>query len=37
VKAQIRALRLDDCQQLAARALAAESAEDVRALAHEAV
>ena len=37
VKAQIRSLRLDDCRQLAARALAAESAEDVRALAHEAV
>jgi multiphosphoryl transfer protein len=32
VKAQIRTLRLDACQQLAARALAAESAEDVRAL-----
>ncbi len=35
VKAQIRALRLDACQQLAARALAAESAEDVRALVPE--
>jgi len=32
VKAQIRKLRLDDCRALAARALAAESAEEVRAL-----
>jgi phosphocarrier protein FPr len=32
VKAQIRALRVDDCRQLAERALAAESAEEVRAL-----
>jgi phosphoenolpyruvate-protein phosphotransferase len=32
VKAQIRTLRHDDCQRLAARALAAESAEEVRAL-----
>ena len=32
VKAQIRALRLDACRELAERALAAESAEDVRAL-----
>jgi len=32
VKAQIRALRLDACRQLAERALAAESAADVRAL-----
>ena len=32
VKAQIRALRLDDCRALAERALAAESAEEVRAL-----
>jgi len=32
VKAQIRALRLDACRQLAERALAAESAEEVRAL-----
>lgn len=32
VKAQIRALRLDACQQLAERALAAESAEAVRDL-----
>ncbi|HVH57101.1 MAG TPA: phosphoenolpyruvate--protein phosphotransferase [Vicinamibacterales bacterium] len=37
VKAQIRALRLDACQELAARALAAESAEDVRALVPEAL
>ena len=35
VKAQIRGLRLDDCQQLAARALAAESAEEVRTLVPE--
>jgi len=33
VKAQIRKLRQDDCRQLAERALAAESAEEVRALA----
>ena len=32
VKAQIRTLRLDDCRQLAERALAADSAEAVRAL-----
>ena len=32
VKAQIRALRIDDCRKLAERALAAESAADVRAL-----
>jgi multiphosphoryl transfer protein len=32
VKAQIRALRVDVCRQLAERALAAESAEEVRAL-----
>ena len=32
VKAQIRALRLDACRDLAERALAAESAEEVRAL-----
>jgi len=32
VKAQIRQLRLDDCRALAERALAAESAADVRAL-----
>jgi len=32
VKAQIRALRSDDCERLAARALAAESAQEVRAL-----
>jgi phosphocarrier protein FPr len=32
VKAQIRSLRLDDCRQLADRALAADSAADVRAL-----
>jgi phosphocarrier protein FPr len=32
VKAQIRALRFDACRQLAERALAAESAEEVRAL-----
>ena len=32
VKAQIRGLRLDACRQLADRALAAESAEEVRAL-----
>jgi phosphocarrier protein FPr len=32
VKAQIRGLRLDDCRKLAERALAAESAEDVRTL-----
>ena len=32
VKAQIRALRIDACRQLAERALAAESAEQVRAL-----
>ena len=32
VKAQIRALRMDTCRQLADRALAAESAEEVRAL-----
>lgn len=32
VKAQIRTLRLDACRQLAERALAADSAEDVRAL-----
>jgi phosphocarrier protein FPr len=32
VKAQIRTLRLDDCRQLAERALAAESAAEVRAL-----
>ena len=32
VKAQIRKLREDDCRQLAERALAAESAEEVRAL-----
>jgi phosphocarrier protein FPr len=33
VKAQIRTLRLDACRELAERALAAESAEEVRALA----
>jgi phosphocarrier protein FPr len=32
VKAQIRALRMDDCRKLAERALAAESAQEVRAL-----
>jgi phosphocarrier protein FPr len=32
VKAQIRRLRLDACRQLAERALAAESAEEVRTL-----
>jgi phosphoenolpyruvate-protein phosphotransferase len=32
VKAQIRALRSDDCERLAERALAAESAQEVRAL-----
>jgi phosphocarrier protein FPr len=32
VKAQIRALRKDDCERLADRALAAESAQEVRAL-----
>jgi phosphocarrier protein FPr len=32
VKAQIRTLRMDDCRELAQRALAADSAEDVRAL-----
>jgi phosphocarrier protein FPr len=32
VKAQIRTLRLDACEELAERALAAESAEDVRSL-----
>jgi phosphocarrier protein FPr len=32
VKAQIRTLRLDECQRLAARALAAESAGEVRAI-----
>jgi phosphocarrier protein FPr len=32
VKAQIRTLRLDECQKLAERALAADSAADVRAL-----
>jgi phosphocarrier protein FPr len=32
VKAQIRTLRLDACRELAERALAAESAEEVRAL-----
>jgi phosphocarrier protein FPr len=32
VKAQIRALRMDACRELAERALAADSAEDVRAL-----
>jgi phosphoenolpyruvate-protein kinase (PTS system EI component) len=32
VKAQIRSLRLDACQELAERALTAESAEAVRAL-----
>jgi phosphocarrier protein FPr len=32
VKAQIRSLRLDECQRLAERALAAESAQEVRAL-----
>lgn len=32
VKAQIRALRVDDCRALAERGLAAESAEEVRAL-----
>jgi phosphocarrier protein FPr len=32
VKAQIRGLRIEDCQRLATRALAAESAEQVRAL-----
>ena len=35
VKAQIRALRLDDCQRLAERALSAESAEEVRTLVPE--
>jgi phosphocarrier protein FPr len=32
VKAQVRTLRLDDCKKLAERALAADSAEQVRAL-----
>jgi phosphocarrier protein FPr len=32
VKAQIRTLRMDACRELAQRALAADSAEDVRAL-----
>ena len=32
VKAQIRRLRMDECRKLAERALAAESAEEVRAL-----
>jgi phosphocarrier protein FPr len=32
IKAQIRALRLDNCRELAKHALAAESAEEVRAL-----
>ncbi|HEY6081428.1 MAG TPA: phosphoenolpyruvate--protein phosphotransferase [Polyangiaceae bacterium] len=32
VKAQIRALRLDDCKKLAERAMAAESAAEVRAM-----
>jgi len=32
VKAQIRSLRFDECQRLAERALAAESAQEVRAL-----
>jgi phosphocarrier protein FPr len=32
VKAQIRKLRLDECKALAERALAADSAADVRAL-----
>jgi phosphocarrier protein FPr len=32
VKAQIRTLRMDDCRRLAERALAADSAADVRAL-----
>jgi phosphocarrier protein FPr len=32
VKAQIRSLRMDECRALAARALAADSAEVVRAL-----
>ena len=32
VKAQIRGLRLDECQRLAERALAAESAQEVRAM-----
>jgi phosphocarrier protein FPr len=35
VKAQIRALRVDECRRLAERALAAESAQDVRALVAE--
>jgi phosphocarrier protein FPr len=35
VKAQIRTLHLDECRQLAARALAAESADEVRRLAPE--
>jgi len=35
VKAQIRALRMDACRELAERALAAESAEEVRALVPE--
>jgi len=35
VKAQIRSLRLDSCRDLAARALAAESADAVRALVFE--
>jgi phosphocarrier protein FPr len=35
IKAQIRALRLEDCRALAERALAAESAEEVRALVPE--
>ena len=35
VKAQIRGLRLDDCQRLAERALSAESAEEVRTLVPE--
>jgi phosphocarrier protein FPr len=32
VKAQVRTLRLEDCRSLAERALAADSAADVRAL-----
>lgn len=35
VKAQIRALRLDDCKKIAERALAADSAEEVRSLVSE--
>jgi phosphoenolpyruvate-protein phosphotransferase len=35
VKAQIRTLRIDRCRQLAERAMAAESAADVRALVHD--